>query len=147
MPLDSMGKMRHNSQSAAMHSKGKDPKMSDKTDSEPMDTEGATEVHNNGDGSFKTVHGGQEEHHETIGHMHAHLSKLHGEPGGKHFHGHSDGMTHHSHSVETGGEPEHKDHEDEHGIPQHAQGVYSGGNSLGDDPQEHEQNESAIGGY
>ncbi len=80
---------------------------------------GHTEVHNHGDGTFHTVHGGQEEPHETIGHLHAHLSKLHGEEGHSHFHAHHDGEKHTSHHVAGGGEPEHREHEDLDGVHQH----------------------------
>lgn len=150
MPLDSGGKFRHNSQVAAMHSKGKDEMKSDKTDAKPMDDEGSekmTEVHDHGDGSFHTVSGGEQEDHETIGHLHAKLSSLHGSPGQKHFHAHSDGMEHHSHSVETGGEADHRDHEDEGGMEQHLGESMSGEHGSPMDDGQQESNESAIGGY
>jgi hypothetical protein len=151
MPLDAGGKFRHNTQVAAMHSKGKDAKLSDKKDSKPLDDKGAedgheiTEVHDHKDGSFHTEPDGEE--HETIGHLHAHLSKLHGAAGEKHFHGHSDGISHHSHAVETGGEAEHRDHEDEHGIAEHLNEHIGGDGTPQEDGEEQEQNESALGGY
>jgi hypothetical protein len=126
MPLDSGGKFRHNTQVAGMHSKmnsgerskAKEEILGGKSDG--GEEGGHTEVHNHGDGTFHTVHDGKEEQHETIGHLHAHLSMLHGAPGEKHFHGHSDGMMHHSHAGETGQEHEHRDHESEDGIHEHA---------------------------
>lgn len=122
MPLDSGGTFRHNDQSASMHSKmsgGERNKAKDdilsgkKMDEEPKDDGEHTEVHNHGDGTFHTVHGGEETEHESIGHMHAHLSSLHGKPEEKHFHAHSDGFEAHSHSTHTGGEPEHEAHDGE----------------------------------
>jgi hypothetical protein len=119
MPLDSMGKMHHNSQVANMHSKlnegaKKSDKLSGASDGEDKTgEENMTEVHDHGDGTFHTMHPehGQVEH-ESIGHMHAHLSSVHGEEGHKHFHAHHDGMEAHHHSVESGGEPKHEQGED-----------------------------------
>lgn len=108
MPVDGQGTYRHNDQVARLHTPQSGERGAAKG---PGNEDGHTEVHNHGDGTFHTVHDGQEEHHESIGHMHAHLSKLHGAPGEKHFHAHHDGMSHHSHAVETGGEPEHKEHD------------------------------------
>ena len=124
MPLDSTGKMHHNSQVAAMHSKmsGEDRNKAkdDILDGKEEDGGEHTEVHDHGDGTFHTVHPehGQVEH-ESIGHMHAHLSAVHGEPGHKHFHAHHDGMEGHSHSVESGGEPEHETNEDQGVMHEH----------------------------
>lgn len=117
MPLDGAGKYRHNDQVARMHGGGmsrdakKDEILGDHPGAEPEDGSGEhTEVHNHGDGTFHTVHGGEQVEHESIGHMHAHLSKIHGAEGEKHFHSHSDGIEHSSHAVESGGEPEHMEH-------------------------------------
>jgi len=68
-----------------------------------------TTVHDHGDGSFHTEPDGKQ--HANIGEMHAHLSSLHGEPGEKHFHAHMSDMGGHSHSVETGGEGDHREHD------------------------------------
>ena len=113
MPVDGKGMYRHNSQVARMHGGTEKPEEKPEASLKEEGAEGGkmTEVHNHGDGTFHTVHDGKEEQHETIGHMHAHLSKIHGESGEKHFHGHDNGLEAHTHSVETGGEPEHRDHE------------------------------------
>ena len=122
MPLDGKGNYRHNDQVARMHGgKSRDEQKNDilsgkkgeRDDDKLTGGENMTEVHNHGDGTFHTVHEGQQEEHESIGHMHAHLSKLHGAPGEKHFHAHHDGFEAHSHATETGGEPEHQEHDPE----------------------------------
>jgi hypothetical protein len=134
MPLDSGGVYRHNDQSARMHSP-KEPKESEPKESEPKETEGEmTEVHNHGDGTFHTVHGGKEEQHESIGHMHAHLSKIHGGAGEKHFHAHHDGVGVHSHGVESGGEPDHREHEDTEGAKGHLDEALGDGRPMGEEP-------------
>ncbi len=122
MPMDATGQYRMNHEQAKMHSEsagkkyepdGK-PKGEEETDGEH------TEVHNHGDGTFHTVHGGEKVDHESIGHMHAHLSKIHGEEGHDHFHAHHDGMGGmHSHSVKSGEEPEHREHDGEEGMHEH----------------------------
>lgn len=128
MPLDSGGNYRHNSQVAAMHSKGmsrneQKDRILDGKKPEGEETEGGehTKVFNHGDGTFHTEHQGEEVQHGNIGEMHAHLSKIHGEPGEKHFHAHHDGFDAHSHAVETGGEPEHEEHDasDIEGLKEH----------------------------
>jgi hypothetical protein len=118
MPLDASGKFRHNTQVAMKMSSGdrakaKDDILSGKHE-EPKEDGEHTQVHDHGDGTFHTVSPeGEEVQHESIGHMHAHLSKMHGAPGEKHFHAHHDGMEAHTHSVESGGEPEHETHDGE----------------------------------
>lgn len=119
MPLDGKGMYRHNNQVAKMHGggdaagrEGMKNKILDSSKESGAEEGGEhTEVHNHGDGTFHTVHGGEQTEHESIGHMHAHLSKIHGQAGEKHFHAHHDGFEPHSHSVETGGEPEHQEHD------------------------------------
>ena len=117
MPLDATGAFRHNHESAKMHSEaaGKKYDMGE----QPKEGGEHTEVHNHGDGTFHTVHGGEKVEHESIGHMHAHLSKVHGEEGHSHFHAHHDGMTHHSHSAKSGEEPEHREHDEVDGVHDH----------------------------
>jgi hypothetical protein len=135
MPLDGQGTFRHNDQVARSHG-AKEPKLGEKVPKEPAEGESGgkmTEVHDHGDGSFHTVHEGKQEEHETIGHMHAHLSSKHGAPGEKHFHAHHDGSSGSSHSVETGGEPEHRDMEDAEGMKQHL------GESMGEEGAEGEK--------
>jgi hypothetical protein len=118
MPLDATGTFRHNHESAQMHSKAAGKEYKAAPEAEAKDGGNMTEVHNHGDGTFHTVHGGQEEQHESIGHLHAHLSKLHGEDGHSHFHAHHDGVMHTSHSVKDG-EAEHREHDDEEGVKAH----------------------------
>jgi hypothetical protein len=122
MPLDSQGQFRHNHESADMHSKAAGKSYTPKA-KEPMEDDGAkdgaTEVHNHGDGTFHTVHEGEKTEHESIGHMHAHLSKIHGEDGHSHFHAHHDGMMHTSHSAKSGEEPEHREHDGIDGVHEH----------------------------
>jgi hypothetical protein len=145
MPLDATGEYRHNHESAKMHSE----QAGKKYNAEPKEEEGEggehTEVHPHGDGTFHTVdpeHG--EVQHESIGHMHAHLSKIHGEEGHSHFHAHSDGMgEHHSHSVKSGEEPEHRDHEGEEGMHEHLS--ESMGGEHQENPEEEEQQPAGAG--
>ena len=137
MPLDGKGNFRHNDQVARLHGGGKsreqqkDEILSGKKAEPGTAEEGEggehTEVHNHGDGTFHTIHGGEREEHETIGHMHAHLSKLHGAEGEKHFHAHHDGFEGHSHSVETHGEPEHRQNDEPEGMKEHLQEAMGGG--------------------
>ena len=120
MPMDATGQYRHNHESANMHSEQAGKKYN--PDGKEEEGEGGehTEVHNHGDGTFHTVdpeHG--EVQHESIGHMHAHLSKVHGEEGHTHFHAHHDGVMHTSHSVKSGEEPEHREHDSEEGVHEH----------------------------
>jgi hypothetical protein len=136
MPVDGQGNYRHNTQVARMHGGTAEPKGKRSEINQGPDHnqsgEDVTEVHAHGDGTFHTshpVHG--EIQHETIGHMHAHLSSVHGKPNEKHFHAHNDGESAHSHSVETGGEPEHQDHEvsDNQAMTDHLQ------QAMGDEPE------------
>ena len=157
MPLDSKGTYRHNDQSARMHSTDREAMKnkildgkSEPNDDNPEDTDDQmTEVHNHGDGTFHTVHNGEEEQHETIGHMHAHLSKLHGEPGEKHFHAHDDGVEAHSHSVETDGEPEHEEHDagNIEAIKDHLGRFFDEEEHEGErEDGDHESEENTVGG-
>lgn len=136
MPLDGAGVYRHNTESAIMHSKAAGRPMPGSK--EGQSTGDHTEVHDHGDGTFHTVdpeHGKVE--HETIGHMHAHLSKVHGEPGHSHFHARHGGESAHSHSVESGGEPDHREHEDAQGMHEHFQefaGDTDGRDGVGEAP-------------
>ena len=110
MPIDASGSFRHNHESAQMHSEAAGKKY--EPGMKHGEEEPHTKVYAHGDGTFHTEH---PEHgrveHETIGHMHAHLSSIHGEEGHKHFHAHHDGMEGHTHSIESGGEPEHQEHD------------------------------------
>lgn len=136
MPLDATGQYRHNHESAKMHSQAAGKSYTHEAVNEHEDDGNKTEVHNHGDGTFHTVHGGQQEEHETIGHLHAHLSKLHGEEGHTHFHAHSDGMAHHSHSVRSGEEPEHREHDGEDGIHEHLSETMGGSHNEPDGDEE-----------
>lgn len=132
-PLDSKGVMRHNHEAAAMHSEGNySPNKAAMHEGDG----GHTEVHNHGDGTFHTVHDGQQEEHESIGHMHAHLSKIHGEDGHSHFHAHHDGVAHHSHGVHSGGEPEHREHDNEEGVHDHLTETMGEGKPIDDEGEE-----------
>ena len=102
-----------------MHSKAAGKEY--KPGSEPEEAEGEhTKVFDHGDGTFHTEH---PEHgrveHESIGHMHAHLSKIHGEEGHSHFHAHHDGMSVKTHSVKSGEEPESREHDGVDGAHEH----------------------------
>ena len=81
MPMDATGQYRHNHESANMHSEQAGKKYNPDGKEEEGGGGEHTEVHNHGDGTFHTVHGGEQTEHESIGHMHAHLSKIHGEEG------------------------------------------------------------------
>lgn len=127
MPLDRKGIYRHNDQVARLHGGGKsrdemkDDILSGRKPETPTKEEGLEgehmEVHPHGDGTFHTLHhkgdgeAPERVDHETIGHMHAHLSRHFGADGEKHFHAHHDGFEPHSHSVTTGEEPEHQEHD------------------------------------
>jgi len=110
MPLDAMGNFRHNHESAQMHSKaaGKEYMPEAKGEEEGGDH---VEIHSHGDGTFHTIHKGEQVEHETHGHALIHAAKVHAEEGHKHFHAHHDGAELHSHSVEGNGEPEHQEHD------------------------------------
>ena len=149
MPLDAGGQFRHNHEAAAMHSQAKGKSYTPKA-KEPMEDDGnkdgATEVHNHGDGTFHTVHQGEQTEHESIGHMHAHLSKIHGEDGHSHFHAHHDGMTHHSHSAKSGEEPEHREHESEEGVHEHLSEAMGGHAEPDGDEAEPEMQGKGLAG-
>lgn len=85
-----------------------------------------SELHDNGDGSFKTVKGGAEEQHPDMGHALMAIAAHH-KPEGKHVHAHHDGMSVHSHGIHGG----------EHDGPnEHASGDEAGqhmGNYLSDE--------------
>ena len=152
MPLDGAGSYRHNDQVARSHGGMKEPKLGEKSMSEPKEPKegesgNMTEVHDHGDGSFHTVHEGKQEEHETIGHMHAHLSKMHGEPGESHFHAHHDGIEGHSHSVKSGEEPEHRDMEDSEVMKAHLDDAMGEGGEHETGKMDSEENSvGALGG-
>lgn len=87
-----------------------------------------SELHDNGDGSFKTVKGGEEEQHPDMGHALMAMAAHH-KPEGKHVHAHHDGMSVHSHGIHGG----------EHDGPnEHSSGEEAGqhmGSYLSDDEQ------------
>lgn len=60
-----------------------------------------SELHDKGDGSFKTVKGGAEEDHPTLGHALMAMAGHHA-PEGKHVHAHSHGGSVHSHGHSGG---------------------------------------------
>ena len=141
MPLDSTGAFRHNHEAAAMHSQAAGKSYTPKAASKNEDDGAAgdhTQVHDHGDGTFHTVHPEHGEvQHESIGHMHAHLSKIHGEDGHSHFHAHHDGAGGHtSHSVKSGEEPEHREHDDVDGMHDHLQ------EAMGDGAEEPDGDEA-----
>lgn len=105
MPVDGTGKFRHNDEVAQFHSKaaGK-PMQGEKEQSEHV------EIHPHGDGTFHTIHKGEQVEHETHGHALMHAAKVHAGEGESHFHAHHDGMSMHTHSMK-GGEPEHEEHD------------------------------------
>jgi hypothetical protein len=147
MPLDGAGSYRHNDQVArSFGGAAKEPKLGENKLREPEEKDAGhnmTEVHNHGDGTFHTVHDGKQEEHETIGHMHAHLSSIHGAPEEKHFHAHHDGFEGHSHSVHTGEEPEHRDNEDTEGMHSHLDDAMGDGEERAEG--EHESEENSVG--
>lgn len=149
MPLDAGGNYRHNHESAQMHSQASGKKYNAGGDNAEKQEESGehTEVHDHGDGTFHTVHPEHGEmEHESIGHMHAHLSKIHGEEGHSHFHGHHDGAEMHSHSVKSGEEPESRDHEDVDGMHDHMQEAMGGGEEDHDaNPEEEQQHPAGAG--
>lgn len=152
MPLDSTGTYRHNHESASMHSKAAGKPMQAPEAKEDESTGDATEIHDHGDGTFHTEPGNVQ--HESIGHLHAHISATHGQPGHKHFHAHHDGGGggggSHSHSVESGGEGDHREHEDENGMREHfdefagEDGQEDGGQAQAEDGVEHEHQSAGL---
>lgn len=114
---------------------GKLPKMGDAPKKDPVNGDGDkhesthSELHDNGDGSFKTVKGGAEEEHPTLGHALMSMAGHHA-PSGKHVHGHHDGGSVHSHG-HSGGMTEGPN---EHGSAEEA-GQHMG-NYLADDSGE-----------
>jgi|ERR1700743_359501 len=60
-----------------------------------------SELHDNGDGSYKTVKGGAEEQHPDMGHALMAIAAHH-KPEGKHVHAHHDGHSVHSHGISGG---------------------------------------------
>ena len=96
-----------------------------------------SELHANGDGSYKTVHGGKEEQHPDIGHAITHLAHAH--EGGKHSHAHHDGMMMHSHGIDENGQ--HRETE-MHDTPEETGQAVAGdmgGESQGGEEQEMSQ--------
>lgn len=102
------------------------PKKEEAEKPEAQATGEHSELHDNGDGSFKTVKGGAEEQHPDMGHALMAMAAHH-KPEGKHVHAHHDGMSVHSHGIHSG----------EHDGPnEHATGDEAGqhmGNYLSDD--------------
>lgn len=145
-PLDSQGVFRHNDESAAFHSKAAGKEMPKKE--APKEGGGDhIEIHSNGDGTFHTMHRGETMEHPTHGHALIHAARIHAEDGHSHFHGHHDGMAHHSHSVHGGGEePESRDHEDVGGMHQHLDETM-GGEGMPEAEEEEQQPAGAgLGG-
>lgn len=99
MPADMMGKFHMNPQRAKFADKMNadkpkmpeaKPAMAKKPDEENM-SGNMSELHDNGDGSFKTkTSDGEETEHPHIGHALMHMASKHAE--GKHMHIHEDGM-------------------------------------------------------
>lgn len=118
MPLDATGSFRHNHESAQMHSKAAGKSYGDE---KPEESQGDhVEIHPKGDGTFKTVHQGEEMDHPTHGHALIHAAKVHAEEGHTHFHAHMEPTgEHHSHGMKSGEEPESRDHEDAQGMHDH----------------------------
>ncbi len=153
MPLDSTGAFRHNHEAANMHSqaagKSYTPKAASKNEDDGNKDGGEhTEVHDHHDGSFHTVHPEHGEvQHESIGQMHAHLSKIHGQDGHSHFHAHHDGSMHTSHSVKSGEEPESREHDSEEGVHEHLSEAIGGDHEEPDgDEAEPEMAHKGLGG-
>lgn len=103
---------------------GKLPKLTEpkaKAEEAPKEqgsAEGHSELHSHGDGSYHTVHGGDQQEHPSLGHALMHLAGKH-EPEGKHLHVKHDGMIS-SHHVANGGEAEGPhDHENIDALKQH----------------------------
>jgi len=143
-PLDSAGQYRHNTEAAQMHSKAQGKQDPGKSVEGKSSGDGSEHtITDHGDGTFTTHHPEHgEQHHESIGHLHAHISKVHGEEGHKHVHIHHDGETVHEHRVEGGGEPEHEEHD-----PENLESLKQNlGQFLGEEEQEgkHEGNEGAA---
>ena len=144
MPMDSEGQYRHNHESAAMHSKqaGKEYKPEGE---KPAEGEGDhVEIHPHGDGTFHTMHQGEQVEHATHGHALIHAAKVHAEEGHKHFMAHHDGGEMHTHSVKDGEEPESRDGEDGHQHLDEAMG--DGGEADHDeDPLKEDQQPAGAG--
>ena len=119
MPLDASGTYRHNHESAAMHSQAAGKEYKPEKESMNAESGDAHELHDHGDGTFHTVHQGEKVEHESLGHALIHMASKHAEDGHSHFHGHHDGMTHHSHSAKSGEEPEHRESDDVQGMHDH----------------------------
>jgi hypothetical protein len=125
MPLDAQGNFRHNHEAAQMHSQAAGKSYGEKETKPEGDSE-HVEIHPHGDGTFHTMHKGEQVEHESHGHALIHAAKVHAEEGHKHFHAHHDGESMKSHSVEGGGESESRDHEDETGAHEHLSEVMGG---------------------
>lgn len=110
----------------------------------PMEGE-HSELHDNKDGSFKTVKGGQEEEHPTLGHALMAMAGHHA-PEGKHVHAHSHGGSVHSHG-HSGGMTEGPN---EHGSGEEAgqhMGNYLAENSESNDNPSEEQDHEGLSGF
>jgi hypothetical protein len=133
-----------------MHSQAKGKSYN--PDKEPMNAESGDshELHDHGDGSFHTVHQGEQVEHESLGHALIHMAKTHAEEGHKHFHAHHDGMSMKSHSASAGEEPESREHEDVGGAHQHMDEAMEGSptedEGEGDPMGEKEPQGKGLGG-
>jgi hypothetical protein len=118
MPLNAAGKFSINPQMGkATESLPEKPKI--EAPGAPAESGDVHEIHDHGDGTFHTVHKGQQEEHASIGHLHAHISKTHG-AGEKHAHLHHDGFSAHSHTVDEQGQTQEQEHESGQEAGQHA---------------------------
>ena len=146
MPIDAGGQYRHNYESAQMHSQAKGKEY--KPEKEPLNAESgdAHELHDHGDGTFHTVHEGEQTDHESLGHALIHMASKHAGEGESHFHAHSDGMAHHSHSAKSGEEPESREHDSLDGAHQHMDEAMEGSPNEDEgegDPEGEKQHEGA----
>ena len=141
-PLDSQGQYRPNHEQAAFHSKAAGKEYKPEGEKKEEGEGDHVEIHSHGDGTFHTMHQGEQVDHETHGHALIHAAKVHAEEGHSHFHAHHDGEMMHSHSVKGGEEPESRDHEDEQGAHDHLSEAM-GGESEQEGDEGEEQPEMA----
>lgn len=130
---------------------GKLPKMEESKRPDPVMGNGAkreevgehSELHDNGDGSFKTVKGGAEEEHPDLGHALMGLAGHH-KPEGKHVHAHHDGASVHTHGISEGMH----DGPNEHGSTEEAtehMGNYLSDEGSTEQPEEAHDHEGLSG--
>jgi hypothetical protein len=87
MPLDAQGNFRHNHEAAQMHSQAAGKSYGEKETKPEGDSE-HVEIHPHGDGTFHTMHKGEQVEHDSRDHedetgAHEHLSEvMGGEPDG-----------------------------------------------------------------